>query len=181
MRLLRVESLDALSRERGQPASVLSRCRDEFPEGVLAALKRRTEDPKAAMLEKEVKRAKRYRHLNFFPARVFSVVRAPRVKLPDGSVRLVEPDWAGRLKGFTRLFKALVADAELRAVIFVTEGKDSATVERLAAKLRAHGGDPEKIESVSIDMSRAFIKGCEAHLPNARITFDKFHVIAQAS
>ena len=59
MRLLRSESLDALSRETGQPASVLSRWRDEFPEGGLTALKRRTEDPKAAALEKELKRAQR--------------------------------------------------------------------------------------------------------------------------
>ncbi len=187
---------------------------------------------------------KRYRHLNFFQHECFLVVRTPRVKLPDGSVRLVEPDWAGCLKGFTLLFEALVlalaremtfsavarltgeswhrvaaicrryvdlavaeadysqvthlavdetsrarghdyvtlaADAERRAVIFVTEGKDASTIERLAAELRAHGGNPEKVESVSIDMSPAFIKGCEAHLPNAQITFDKFHVIAQAS
>ena len=59
LRLLRGESLDALSRETGQPASVLSRWRDEFLEGGLAALKRRTEDPKAVALEKELKRAKR--------------------------------------------------------------------------------------------------------------------------
>jgi transposase len=30
-------------------------------------------------------------------------------------------------------------------------------------------------------MSTAFIKGVAEHLPNARITFDKFHVVAQAS
>ena len=30
-------------------------------------------------------------------------------------------------------------------------------------------------------MSPAFIKGVTAHLPNARITFDKFHVVAHAS
>jgi len=35
-------------------------------------------------------------------------VRTPRVKLPSGSVRLVEPDFAGRLSGFTFLFEALV-------------------------------------------------------------------------
>ena len=59
LQLLRGESLDALSRETGQPASVLSRWRDEFPEGELAALKRRTDDPKVAALERELKRAKR--------------------------------------------------------------------------------------------------------------------------
>jgi transposase len=30
-------------------------------------------------------------------------------------------------------------------------------------------------------MSPAFIKGCAEHLPNARITFDKFHVVWHAS
>ena len=59
LRLLRGESLDALSRETGHPAAVLSGWRDEFLEGGVAALKRRTDDPKVAALEKELKRAKR--------------------------------------------------------------------------------------------------------------------------
>ncbi len=59
LRLLRGESLDALSRETGQPASVLSRWRDDFLEGNIATLKRRTEDSKIAALEQELKRAKR--------------------------------------------------------------------------------------------------------------------------
>lgn len=187
---------------------------------------------------------KRYRHLNFFQHECFLEVRVPRVKLPDGSVRLVEPMWAGKLAGFTLLFEALVlmlcqqmtfaacarlvneswhrvaaictryvdlvltdadfskvralavdetskcsghnyvtlaADAEQRAVIFVTEGKDAEAIEELAKDLAAHGGNPEDIESVSIDMSPAYIKGVIEHLPNAEITFDKFHVIAHAS
>ncbi len=32
----------------------------------------------------------------------------PRVKLPDGSVREVEPPWAGKRSGFTLLFEAWV-------------------------------------------------------------------------
>jgi len=54
LRLLRGESLDALSRETGQPAAVLSGWRDEFLEGGAAALKRRTTDPKVAALEKKL-------------------------------------------------------------------------------------------------------------------------------
>ena len=46
LRLLRGESLDALSRETGQPASVLSQWRDEFLECGIAALKRHTDDPR---------------------------------------------------------------------------------------------------------------------------------------
>uniref|UniRef100_UPI003FA434D7 ISL3 family transposase n=1 Tax=Cupriavidus necator TaxID=106590 RepID=UPI003FA434D7 len=187
---------------------------------------------------------KRYRHLNFFEHDCYLEVRTPRVKLPDGRVALVEPDWAGKLSGFTLLFEAmvvalaqqmpfsavartvgeswhrvyaiceryvdlavaefdlaamtaaavdetsyrrghnyltLVADADARKVVFVTEGKDAATVGKFAEHLREHNAAPEQIGAVSIDMSPAFIKGVGEHLPNARITFDKFHVVAHAS
>lgn len=66
-------------------------------------------------------------------------------------------------------------------MIFVAEGKEAVTVEAFAANLRAHHGRPTQIHSVSIDMSPAFIRGLTDHLPNAQITFDKFHVIAHAS
>ncbi len=52
--------------------------------------------------------AKRYRHLNFFQHECYLEVRAPRIKLPDGRVVLIEPGWAGKLSGFTLLFEALV-------------------------------------------------------------------------
>src|SRR5438093_11462937 len=51
---------------------------------------------------------KTYRHLNFFQHECVLQVRTPRVKLPNGSVRLVEPDFAGRLSGFTLLFEAFI-------------------------------------------------------------------------
>lgn len=59
LRLLRGESLDALSRETGQPAAVLSRRRDEFLGAGMAGLKRRADDPKVTALERELRRAKR--------------------------------------------------------------------------------------------------------------------------
>ena len=49
------------------------------------------------------------------------------------------------------------------------------------SELAARGGPGEQVRSVTIDMSPAFIKGCGQHLPQARITFDKFHVIWHAS
>src|SRR5258705_7680603 len=51
---------------------------------------------------------KRLRHLNFFQHECYLEVRVSRVRLPDGSVRLVEPDWVGQLSGFTLLFETLV-------------------------------------------------------------------------
>ena len=187
---------------------------------------------------------KRLRHLNFFQHECFLEVRTPRVKLPDGRVVLIEPDWFGKLAGFTLLFEALVlamaqqmtfaavarlaglswhrvhaicsryvdlalaeadlsavsavaidetssrrghnyltiaADAEARKVVFVTEGRDAKTIARFAEYLTTHNATPGQVRSVSIDMSPAFINGVTEQLPNARITFDKFHIIAHAS
>ncbi len=80
-------------------------------------------------------------------------------------------------------YVTLAADATLerRRVVFVTEGNDAATIEALADHLRCRNADPVQIEEVSIDMSPAFIRGVAEHLPNARVTFDKFHIIAHAS
>jgi transposase len=188
--------------------------------------------------------SKRYRHLNFFQHECFLEVRVPRVRLPDGAVRQIEPPWAGKLSGFTLLFEALVlmlcqqmtfagaarlvgesrhrvaaiceryvelalgqadfsgvrelaidetsrarghdyitlaADARERRVLAVAEGRSVETIEALAGELEAHGCPPAQVSSVSIDMSPAFIKGCGQYLPNARITFDKFHVVWHAS
>jgi transposase len=187
---------------------------------------------------------KQLRHLNFFQHECFLEVRTPRVKLPDGRVVQIEPDWFGKLSGFTLLFEALVlvmaqqmtfaavarlvneswhrvhaicsryvdlavaaadlsavtavaidetsyrrghnyltvaADASERRVVFVTEGRDAKTIARFADHLAEHKGRPAQVCAVSIDMSPAFIKGVADHLPNARVTFDKFHVIAHAS
>ena len=66
-------------------------------------------------------------------------------------------------------------------MLFVTEGKDAETINAFAEDFTAQGGDLEAVESTSIDMSPAFIKGVTEHLPNTRITFDKVHVIAHAS
>ena len=52
--------------------------------------------------------SKTYRHLSFFQHECHLRVRTPRVKLPNGSVRLVEADFAGRLSGFTLLFEAMI-------------------------------------------------------------------------
>jgi transposase len=61
--------------------------------------------------------------------------------------------------------------------VFATEGNDAATITAFADDLAAHGGDPDAISQVCIDMSPAFIKGIAENLPNAAITFDKFHAV----
>ena len=47
--------------------------------------------------------AKRLRHPNFFQHQCYLEVKTPRIKLPDGWVVQIEPDWFGKLSGFTLL------------------------------------------------------------------------------
>ncbi len=74
-------------------------------------------------------------------------------------------------------YVSLFVDLDGPRVLFVTDGKDAATVKAFADDLTQHGGSPENIGEVCIDMSAAFIKGTAAHLPKANITFDKFHAV----
>jgi hypothetical protein len=57
----------------------------------------------------------------------------------------------------------LFVDIDQARVLFATEGRAADTVAAFADDLAAHGGDPEAIEEVCIDMSPAFIKGVDEH------------------
>ena len=72
---------------------------------------------------------------------------------------------------------SLFVDIDTRRVLFVADGKDAQTVKAFADDLTTHGGNPDNIAEVCIDMSGAFIKGVAEHLPEAEVTFDKFHVV----
>jgi len=183
---------------------------------------------------------KKWRHLNFFEHECYIHARVPRVKLPNGKVKLITTPWEGLSNGFTLLFEALVmqlcqampvsrvasltktsddklwsmleryvdtvrveenfehidtigldetsrakghdyitlfVDLKAKRTIFITEGKDSLTVARFAKDFQSHNGKVEDIKEVSCDMSPAFIKGVKENLPDAKITFDKFHIL----
>lgn len=138
---------------------------------------------------------KRHRHLNFFQHDCFLEVRVPRLKLPDGRVALAGKSWhrvhaicsrhvdlavAETSSQRGHRYLTLATDVDQRKAVFVTPGRGSDTVAAPADHLKSHQATPEQVESVSIDMSPAYIRGVADHLPEARITFDKFHVIAQA-
>lgn len=71
----------------------------------------------------------------------------------------------------------MFVDLEKKRTIFVTDGKGSKTVTAFKKDFEAHQGNIELITDVSCDMSPAFIKGVRDTLPNAEITFDKFHIL----
>ena len=74
----------------------------------------------------------------------------------------------------------MVHDLDDKRLLFATEGREHQTVEDFAADLKAHGGDPEQVRHVCMDMSAAYTKGAALALPNAAISYDRFHVVALA-
>jgi transposase len=74
-------------------------------------------------------------------------------------------------------YVTMFVDLEKRKTIFVTKGKDNKTVVDFCKDLQEHNANPEAITDVSCDMSPAFIKGIKNNLANAKITFDKFHIM----
>ncbi len=71
----------------------------------------------------------------------------------------------------------LFVDTRKKAVVHVEEGKGADTVKGFAGRLKEKGGYPSQIKKVCSDMSPAFISGVSEHLPEASITFDRFHVM----
>ena len=84
-------------------------------------------------------------------------------------------DETSRAKGHE--YVSLFVDLEQSRTVFVAEGKDHRTTTQFAQDLIQHNRDPNNIKDVSCDMSPAFIKGVRETLPNANITFDKFHIL----
>ena len=103
-------------------------------------------------------------------------VDAARSQADHSSVTQVGIDETAARRGHD--YVSLFVDLDQRNVLFVAPGKDAATVAAFAQDLKAHQGNPQSIAEVSADMSKAFIKGVGDHLPNASLTFDKFHVVS---
>jgi len=97
----------------------------------------------------------------------------------DSQVRDVAADDTSRARG--QNYVTIFADAGMRRVLFVAEGREAETFEAFVQNLKFHHGQPSLIENISMDMSPAYISGAGQHLPNAQITYDKFHVVAHAS
>lgn len=75
----------------------------------------------------------------------------------------------------------VVHDLDGKRLLFATEGRDHQTVLDFAADLKAHGGQADDVKHVCMDMSAAYAKGVGLALPQAQISYDRFHVIAMAN
>lgn len=87
-------------------------------------------------------------------------------------------DETSRRKGHR--YVTCFVDLESGRLLYMTEGRDAATVEAFAKELNEHQSSPEAIQEVAMDMSPAFQSGVAEHLREALKVFDRYHVMALA-
>ena len=108
-------------------------------------------------------------------------VATERAKLDFSGVERVGVDETAAARGQDYVSLVVDLDAPKPRVLFATEGRDHTTVERFAADLVAHDGDPTRVRDVSADMSPAFEQGVRASLPKAYLTWDRYHLASHAT
>lgn len=111
--------------------------------------------------------------------RIEHYVHAARALDDMSKVSIVGIDETGLRKG--QNYITVVHDLAAKRLLFACQGRDHQTVLDFAADLKAHGGEPAQVEHVCQDMSAAYAKGVALALPQAQISYDRFHVIAMAT
>ena len=111
--------------------------------------------------------------------RIEHYVGQARAKQDMSSVRIVGIDETSLRKGHE--YVAVFHDLDAKRLLFATPGKDHQTVKAFAQDLQAHGGEPTAVAHACMDMSAAFLKGATEFLPNAKVSFDRFHIVALAN
>jgi transposase len=71
-------------------------------------------------------------------------------------------------------YLTVVLDLDSGAVVFVGDGKGAKALKPFWKRLRP---SKAKIEAVAMDMSPAYREAVATHLPDAKIVFDRFHVM----
>src|SRR4051794_13018171 len=71
-------------------------------------------------------------------------------------------------------YLTVVMDLESGAVVFVGDGKGAKALQPFWKRLR---GSKARIEAVAMDMSAAYREAVSTHLSEAKIVFDRFHVM----
>jgi transposase len=100
-------------------------------------------------------------------------------KMDLSELRRIGVDETSRGKGHD--YVTVVMDMDTKKVVFACYGSNFNVIGRFCNRLVLHGGNPYAISDVSCDLDKSFNLGVEVFLPNAKITYDKFHLLSKAS
>jgi len=106
---------------------------------------------------------------------VHHYVEQARREVSHAGVHRIGVDETSLRRGHNYL--TLFADLDTSRVLYVAEGREAETFREFRDDLREHGGSPDGIREICMDMSPAYRKGKRDHFPRAGLTFDRFHVV----
>ena len=110
--------------------------------------------------------------------RIEHYVSQARSKQDMSQVRIVGIDETSLRRGHD--YVTVVHDLQAKRLLFCTPGREHQTIQAFTQDLHAHGGEPTAIAHVCMDMSAAYLKGAATYLPNALVSYDRFHVVKLA-
>lgn len=133
------------------------------------------------LVESEMPMSKAAKLVQVYPQRLWSVFNywISRAHKQDEieDLEQIGFDETSTKKGHN--YVTTMVDLKERRVLFSTKGKGSDTIDKSVNYLKQKEVPTKKIKQVCIDMSPSFISGCEKYLPEAAVTFDKFHVVKE--
>lgn len=74
-------------------------------------------------------------------------------------------------------YLTIFVDLDTSRIIYIADGKKGSTIEEFRDFFVERNGNPEDIEVVTCDMNMGFTTGIKKAFKNAKIIYDKFHVI----
>ena len=77
-------------------------------------------------------------------------------------------------------WKSIPTRNSRRGSCFMTRERSAASAGQFVEAMPAHGARPGQVQMAAIDMSAAYRKGVREYLPDARMVFDRFHVMQLA-
>ena len=79
-----------------------------------------------------------------------------------------------------RRYVTNVIDAESTDLLMMAKDRGADTLGAFAAAMTKHGGRPEQITEIVMDISPTYIAGAAAYFPGARVVFDAYHIMKMA-
>jgi transposase len=76
-------------------------------------------------------------------------------------------------------YLTIMTDRTARKVVGVAVGKDKEAFSNALIDMEIRGTDRTEVRTVTMDMSRSYIAGVSETMPQAEITFDRFHIASK--
>jgi transposase len=102
-------------------------------------------------------------------------VNAQRSKEDYSNVSRVGIDETASKRGHNYI--SVFVDLDTKKLIYATAGRKAEVVSKFVKDFEAHQGQRENVKVVTCDFSKGFTSDVQSYLPEAQITYDKFHAM----